>query len=348
MKAVVCREPGQMEWTEQKEPECGPEDVLVDIKRIGICGTDLHAYSGSQPFFKYPRILGHELSGRVLAAGKEVTGIAAGDRVAVIPYTSCGTCQACRKGRTNACEHIEVIGVHRDGGMTEKITVPASNIVKTNALSFEEAAILEPLSIGAHAVKRAAVTPEDTVLVIGTGPIGMGIAAFAKQKGSRVITMDTNEFRLQFSKEWAGADDQLCPGPDTIRKLQERNNGNLPSIVFDATGNQTSMMNAFDFTAHGGRLIYAGLVKDSISFFDPDFHKKELTLLGSRNADAGDFEFVKTAVTEKEIDISRFITHYMSFEDVIDTFKNGFDPSGNMIKAVVRVNPETEELGTDA
>ncbi|MFB5664293.1 zinc-binding alcohol dehydrogenase family protein [Alteribacillus sp. HJP-4] len=336
MKTIVCQKPNQFEMIETDKPAAQSGEVLVEIKRIGICGTDLHAYKGNQPFFQYPRVLGHELSGVVLDPNND-NDLRKGDRVSIIPYVACGKCPACRKGKTNCCEQLEVIGVHRDGGMSEIISVPAGNIIKTNDISLEEAALLEPLSIGAHAVERGQLEEDQSVLVIGGGPIGLGVIAFAKQNGNKVIALDINEERLRFCKTWGGADETVAISNNTMENIKEVNHGELPEIVFDATGNKQSMMNAFDYVSHGGKLIYVGLVKENITFFDPDFHKKELTLMGSRNARKEDFRRVKQAIASKDLVLEPYITHKTSFAQLIDDYESWYDPAENVIKAMVTV-----------
>ena len=185
MKYIVCEEPGQFLMKEKEAPTFGENEVLLQIKTIGICGTDLHAYAGNQAFFKYPRILGHELGSQVLEIGKNVENVKPGDKVVVMPYISCGKCIACRKGKTNCCTNIEVLGVHTDGGMQERITVPADILLEVNDLSFPEIAIIEPLAIGAHAIRRAAIDEGEYMVVIGCGPIGLGIMKLAQIRGGK-------------------------------------------------------------------------------------------------------------------------------------------------------------------
>ena len=323
MKTIVCAEPNEMKIiTQDMDHTVKEKEVLISIKKIGICGTDIHAYGGNQPFFDYPRVLGHELSGIVEKVGERVESVKKGDVVTVIPYVHCGECIACRNGKTNCCTNMEVIGVHRDGGMTELFKLPEENILAVNDLSLEEAAIVEPLSIGAHAVRRADIKEDETVLVIGTGPIGMGVARFAKLAGAKTIIMDLSEERLKTCKAWSGADHTVIAGDTALKNILELNDGELPSIVLDATGNKQSMTQAFEYVSHGGKLVYVGLVKDTISFFDPDFHAKELTLMGSRNAMKSDFEYVIECL-EKGLIKDSYVTNRIDFDEVPEFFKAG-------------------------
>ncbi|MCY9663335.1 zinc-binding alcohol dehydrogenase family protein [Paenibacillus chondroitinus] len=335
MKAIVCEQVEQFNFVEMQEPVVRAGEAIVRIKRIGICGTDLHAYKGNQPFFSYPRVLGHELSGYVEEIGEGVTGLQAGDQVSIVPYLHCGTCIACRHGNTNCCTDMKVLGVHTDGGMRELISVPASHLIKTDGLTLDEAAMLEPLSIGAHAVRRSGLRAGETVLVIGAGPIGLGVMVLAKQFGANVIAMDINDERLAFCRKWAGVDHTVNALQQPKEQLAELTNGDMPTIVFDATGNARSMTDAFGLVAHSGKLVYVGLVKADITFHDPEFHKRELTLMGSRNATMEDFDTVREAMRNGVIDIESYITHRADFEDMIGQFETWLKPESKVIKAIV-------------
>ncbi|UFJ40291.1 zinc-binding alcohol dehydrogenase family protein [Brevibacillus humidisoli] len=338
MKTIVCQEPGKMELVETEAPAHPADDeVILQVKRIGICGTDIHAYNGNQPFFTYPRILGHELSGEVSEVGRAVSTVKKGDKVSVVPYMHCGNCVACRSGKTNCCTKMSVLGVHLDGGMREWIKVPASHAIPVHDLTWEEAAIVEPLSIGAHAVRRAAIQPGETVLVIGAGPIGLGVARFAKLQGANVIAMDMSIERLQFCQQWAESDHTVLASNQPAERILQVNNGEYPTIVFDATGHKGSMMYAFDLVSHGGKLVFVGLVKDQISFSDPDFHAKELTLMGSRNATIEDFQYVIRNMEQGKIDTVRFISETVPFAAAAERFGE-IQGNRQLIKAVLSLD----------
>jgi len=321
MKTIVCKAPKQIEVVLQKNVHNIQDDeVMIKVKRIGICGTDIHAFKGEQPFFTYPRVLGHELSGIVKAKGSHVKQMIIGDIVTVIPYIHCGSCVACKNGQTNCCTNMRVLGVHQDGGMTEYIKVPVANVLVVNDLSLDEAAMIEPLSIGAHAVSRGSVQKGETALIIGAGPIGLGVARFAKLAGAQTIMMDLSKERLSFGKSWTGSDFVIQANEAAAQKLLEINHGELPSVVFDATGNKQSMMHSFEYVSHGGSLIYVGLVNDTISFFHPDFHAKELSLLASRNALKEDFEYVIQCLRKGLLNRS-YITNKVSFDEACSFFE---------------------------
>lgn len=339
MKGIICETIEQFRKTEDlPEPDLTEGHAIVSIRRIGICGTDYHAFKGNQPFFQYPRILGHELSGVIDQIGPNDEGLAPGDRVAIIPYLHCGKCIACRRGHTNCCANMQVLGVHQDGGMRERISIPAALLLKADKLTLDEAAMIEPLAIGAHAVRRAEVAAGDKVLVIGSGPIGLGVMAFAKYAGAQVIAMDINEERLDFCQTWAKADQTInalqC---DAKERLSELTDGEFPVAVFDATGNPASMKKSFELVSHGGKLIFVGLVKGDITFSDPEFHKRELTLMGSRNATAADFRHVMDVLSCHALDMSRFITHRSSFDQMTESFGAWLNPESKVIKAIVEL-----------
>jgi 2-desacetyl-2-hydroxyethyl bacteriochlorophyllide A dehydrogenase len=342
MRSIVCEEPNRLVMKRVEVPIPAPGEALIRVRRIGVCGTDLHAYKGLQPFFAYPRILGHELAGEIVRIGNH-EGLAAGDIVSVIPYVHCGKCIACRSGKMNCCKHMSVIGVHQDGGMREYMTVPSSNLIRADGLTLDQAAIVECLSISAHAVRLAEIKTGDFVLVIGAGPIGMGLMKFAKLAGARVIAMDMNEQRLSFCSHWVPVDYTVHVKGDPLQKVQAITGGDFPTIVMDATGNARSMESALHYVAHGGRLIYVGLVNRDLSFNDPEFHKREMAIMGSRNATKEDFEYVMDCIRNRVIDTGSFITHRTDFDHMIFEYEAWLKPETGVIKAIVELN---ERKGT--
>lgn len=338
MKAIVCEEVGKLViHKSMPEPKLQENYAVVQIRRIGLCGTDYHAYRGKQPYFTYPRVLGHELAGEIVQIGDNDFGLYEGDEVSIIPYFHCGLCQACLQGKTNCCNKMEVFGVHFDGGMKERVAVPINHLIKTNDLSLDQAVLLEPLAIGAHAIARSGLQAGQTALVIGAGPIGLGIMALIHSMGAQAIAMDVNEERLKFAESWGNASYTVNALQDPIQRVKALTTNQLASFVFDATGNVQSMTNAFDYTAHGGSLIYVGLIKGDITFHDPDFHRKELTLLGSRNATRQDFETVIEAMSLGHIVAEQYITHRCKFEQLTAAFEEWMQPQSKVIKAVVEL-----------
>lgn len=337
MKAVVCEEINRLIIQETDEPIRAEHEAIVSIKRIGICGTDLHAYKGNQPYFTYPRILGHELSGIIDDIGPNNAGLQVGDQVSIIPYLHCGHCIACRTGKTNCCASMQVMGVHVDGGMREKISVPVSHLIKAEGLTLDETAMVEPLSIGAHAVRRAGVQPGEQIIVIGAGPIGLGVMAFAKQAGARVIAIDRNLDRLELSCTWAGVDVVIQATDQVVEKVAEVTEGDYATAVFDATGNVQSMNEAIRYVAHGGQLIYVGLVKADITFHDPEFHKREMSILGSRNATRADFEQVISTLRQNKLSMDGYITHREPLTELPSAMDKWLLPDTHVVKAVVEL-----------
>lgn len=336
MRALVCSEPRKLEYRYQPIPEPRENHALIRIKRVGICGTDLHAFDGTQPFLSYPRILGHELSGE-LVEFDNAPGFKAGEIVSFIPYFNCGNCVACRMGKTNCCSSLQVCGVHIDGGMTEYLSVPSISLLHGAGLSLEELALVEPLAIGAHGVRRAAIQPREFVLVIGAGPIGLGTMAFARIAGAKVIAMDINEQRLQFCKDKLQVDytvNALANSEEVIREITQ---GDMATVVIDATGNLKAINNAFRFMAHGARYVLIGLQRGDINFSHPEFHKREATLMSSRNATREDFEHVITAIKELRVNPAIFITHQVRFEKVASQFESWLNPVTGVIKAMIEL-----------
>ncbi len=337
MQTLICREPGHFEYQTAKMPELKKGHAIIKIKRIGICGTDLHAFEGTQPFFDYPRILGHELSGELIAFD-EAPGFEIGEAVTFIPYFNCGNCIACKMGKPNCCSKIQVCGVHVDGGMAEYLSVPSYSLVHGGTLSFDELALVEPLAIGAHGVSRADVKKGEYVLIVGAGPIGLGTMEFARIAGAKVIALDVNNRRLQFCKEKLKVAYTInALEQDVEKQLMDITNGDMPTVVIDATGNLKAINSSFQYLAHGGRYVLIGLQKGDITFSQPEFHKREATLMSSRNALRADFEQVISSMKRKEINPGTYITHRTSFKQVKTEFTNWLDPLNGVIKAMVEM-----------
>jgi len=333
MKYIVCEEPGKFLLKEKGAPVRKAGESLLKINKVGICGTDLHAYGGNQAFFTYPRILGHELSAEVIEIGSNPKGIKAGDKVVVMPYVSCNECIACRNGKTNCCTSIKVLGVHTDGGMQEQITVPSDILLLANKLSDNERAIVEPLAIGAHAIRRANIIKDEFVVVIGCGPIGIGIMKLAQIKGAKVIAVDLNEQRLKYVKEKIGIDHIVNASNNPISQVSEITNGELATAVFDASGNKFAIETGPSYMSHGGRFILVGLSKGDLTYNHPAIHAKETTLMCSRNATVEDFEHVINVLDQFPTD--SFVTHNVPYVEMIENFDSWLDPQTGVIKVTV-------------
>ncbi|MDB5087019.1 MAG: alcohol dehydrogenase [Mucilaginibacter sp.] len=338
MKTLICTTPGVLEYKTGEKSALQKGHAIIKVKRIGICGTDLHAFEGTQPYFEYPRILGHELSGELIEFD-DAPGFAQGEQVTFIPYFNCGTCIACRSGKPNCCVSIKVCGVHINGGMVEYLSVPSYSLVHGDGLSYDELALVEPLAIGAHGVGHAGIKSGEFVLVIGAGPIGLGVIEFARIAGAQVIAMDVNEARLDFCRQHLNVVHTINPiGGNILEQLKGITNGDMPTVVIDATGNQKAINNAFQYMAHGAKFVLIGLQKGEISFSHPEFHKREATLMSSRNATRLDFEHVIACLKKGLIDPKTYITHRVGFGDVKRDFESWLKPETGVIKAMVSMD----------
>jgi 2-desacetyl-2-hydroxyethyl bacteriochlorophyllide A dehydrogenase len=340
MKTIRLEEPGRFALLSTDEPatSLNPEQALVRVRRIGVCGTDIHAFGGNQPFFTYPRILGHELGVEVVAVGSSTKNVHPGDRCSVEPYLNCGHCIACRRGKSNCCVNLQVLGVHTDGGMRELIVVPSRKLYPSTHLTLDQLALIETLGIGCHAVDRARVEAGEFALVIGAGPIGLTAVQFAIEAKAQVIVLDINPKRLEFCREHLGVPHLINATVDNpLEALKQITSGDLPTLVFDATGNAKSMMRAFEYPANGGRLVFVGLFQGDVTFNDPNYHRRELTVLSSRNARSESFTRIISLVENGRIDTAPWITHRASFADVVTEFPRWTKPETGVIKAMIEV-----------
>lgn len=335
MKYIVCEKPGEFILKEKEEPKKVKGEAIIRVKKVGICGTDLHAYTGNQAFFKYPRILGHELASEVVEIEDNDKGIKPGDNVVIMPYVSCNACIACRSGKTNCCTKMQVLGVHTDGGMQEKISVPIDLLIYAPMLDNDAMAIVEPLAIGAHAIRRAQLRPGETVIVVGCGPIGIGIMKLAQIAGAKVIAIDVNQGRLDYAMDKIGVDHVVLAGEGAIEKVMDITHKDLATAVFDASGHKGALEFGLNFMSHGGRYILVGLSKGELVFEHPEIHAKETTIMCSRNATLEDFEHVMAVLQDGNFPIASFITHNVHFGDMIANFDSWLDPANGVIKATV-------------
>lgn len=322
MLQVVLEAPGRLVKRDGPVGSVPAGYALVRIERIGICGSDFHAYAGRQPIYVYPRIPGHELACTVVQAPANERGIKSGDRCAIEPYISCGSCRVCLKGRTNCCESLRVLGVHVDGGMQEFLAVPVNLLYVSTKLTLDQLALVETLGIGAHAVRRSGIKRGDEALVIGAGPIGIATAQFAAAAGAWVHMVEKNELRREFVEKMGVA----ASAESANRKVD---------VVFDATGNAVAMASSLDLVATGGTLVYVGLTRDPVSIDDGMLHRKEVTLMASRNS-CSEFPRIIRMIEEGRIDTSHWITDRLKLADVAQEF-DGLSRRGTVIKAMVDV-----------
>ncbi len=327
-------EPGKLVVDVCDMPVAGPGEVLVRIRRVGICGTDFHIVRGTQPYLTYPRVPGHELAGEVVAAARGSLW-QPGMQVCIMPYHSCGTCIACRAGKTNCCTDISVLGVHKDGGLAEYLAIDERYLIAADGLSLDEIAMVEFLSIGRHAVRRAALRAGERVLVVGAGPIGMATAFFAARAGVLVTVVDGNAARVALCVDRLGAHHGEVAGMETAQRLSALTDGEFFDCVFDATGNAAAIETGFAYVAHGGRYVLVSIVSADIRFSDPEFHKREMSLLGSRNATHEDFANVIGVLRAGEFPLDAVISHRLPFAEVPEAIARLMLPDAGVIKALV-------------
>lgn len=344
MRAISLDAPRQFRVVDIPEPAAPANgEALVRVHRIGICGTDYGGYLGKMPYFSYPRIPGHELGVEVLSLPQDVTHLSVSDRCSVEPYINCQHCYACRRGFTNCCESHKTLGVMCDGGMTERMLVPARKLHRSSTLTFDQLALVETLAIGCHAIDRGMPKSDEVVLVIGAGPIGLSAIEFAKISGARTIAMDTNPDRLEFAHQQMKVPDTILLDPTdraaAISRLSSLTGKQLADVVVDATGSHQSMGDALEFAAIRGRVVYVGITQQNVSFpHAPIMHRRELTLMASRNALSSDFARIIRLIEDGTIDTGPWITHHAQFADMIEVFPEWLDPTQRVIKAIVHVD----------
>ncbi len=338
MLQITLEKPGQFAASDVAEPNIQRGEALVRVHRMGVCGTDLHAFAGKQPFFSYPRVLGHELGVEVLDAGDEPGDLRVGDRCSVEPYINCGTCIACRRGKPNCCTQLKVLGVHVDGGMRPIIAVPSRKLHRSAKLDYEQLALVETLGIGAHAVERASITAGDYILVIGAGPIGLSVIQFALLADAKLVVADVSETRLAFCREKLGVKHTVLAGPELAAQVTAIGDGDLPTLVIDATGNPKSMAGTFELAAHGGRIVFVGLFQGDLTFNDPNFHRRELTVSGSRNALSDTFRDIIGLVESGRVDTRPWVTHRFNLDQTPTYFPKEIAGNPAVLKAMIAVS----------
>ncbi len=317
MKALVISAAGQTGYIEQSQPIPAPGEVLLQVKRLGFCGTDLNTFRGFNPLVTYPRIPGHEIAAVIAAVTPGVPAqFQVGMETTVLPYTTCGNCPSCRSGRVNACRSNQTLGVQREGAFTEFITVPWEKLVRSEKLSLTEHALVEPLSVGFHAVERGRVTSADTVLVFGCGMIGLGaISGAALLRQARVIAVDVDDAKLTLARK-AGATETINSKAGNLHeKLQAFTKGDGPEVVIEAVGLPATFRAAVDEVAFAGRVVYIGYAKEAVSYETKYFVMKELDILGSRNATKQNFADVIKVLESGRYPVAETISRTAKFSE---------------------------------
>ena len=337
MEAVVCLVPHAIAVETRPTAIRAHDEVLLKIEWAGICDTDYHIYEGLHPFLNYPRAIGRELSATVVETPAS-SRFQIGQHVVINPYVACGICHACKIGKPNCCMNIAVLGVHRDGGMCEFISLTELNLILADGLTLEEAATVEFLAIGARAARRSGVSNGAKALVVGAGPIGLGVAIFAQIAGAEVTLVDRDSDRLLLASAATGIKNTVVAGADAPTKIMQVSKGDGFEAAFDATGSRASMEQSFAYVAHGGTYVFVDLMKDNITFSDPDFHKREMTLMASRNATAIDFEHVIASIKSKKGPIAKLLTHRTSPAAVANDLPRWSSDTKGLIRALVEIS----------
>ncbi len=306
---------------------------------MGICGSDLAGYLGKMPFYRYPRIPGHELGVEVLEVGPGVTNVSVGDRCSVEPYMNCGTCFACRRGHSNCCETLNVIGVMIDGGLCDQFLIRAEKLHPSTQLDYNQLALVETLAIGCHATNRGNPQSGEHALIIGAGPIGLSALEFTRLTGAVVTVMDINEERLQFCRDTYQVPHTITATGDgsELERMAQITGGDRYAVVIDATGSNRSMSQAMQYVAQAGALVYVGITGGEIAFLHSAMHRPEVSVLGSRNALPEDFLRIIRLIEEGTIDTRPWITHHVGYDELVSQFELFTRPETGAIKAIVDV-----------
>lgn len=336
MKALQVQGPGEVQLVDVPAPLPKAGEVLLRVQMVGMCGSDLNTFRGKNPLVSYPRILGHEI-----AATLE-TGLAdslpAGTSVTVSPYKNCGCCSSCCAGRPNACEFNETLGVQRDGALAEFIAVPPERIYQADGLRLDELALVEPLTVGFHAVARGRVSTSDTVAVFGCGGVGLGAIASAAQRGATVIGIDVDDAKLALAQaagaKW-GVHSQREPVHERLRELT---GGSGPNVVVEAIGLPATFRSAVEEVAFAGRVVYIGYAKEPVSYETRLFVQKELDILGSRNAGPEDFRAVIEMLQGGKFPVSQAISKIVPLAEAATTLRDWSDHPTSFSKILIRVN----------
>lgn len=315
MKAVVLEGPGQAQLTSDVEPRpAGEDEILLQVRRIGLCGTDLNSYRGRNPLITFPRIPGHEIAATVAELNPKYPEWQPGMPVTLSPYKNCGQCAACRRRRPNACRFNQTLGVQRDGALTEFIAAPAEKLFSAN-LSLKELCLVEPLTVGFHSSARGRVTADDTVAVFGCGGVGLGAVAGASFRGATVIGVDLDDAKLATARSAGAAFTINTSSEDLHEKLEELTAGHGPDVIIEAIGSRQTFRAAVDEAAFAGRVVYIGYAKEEVAYETRLFVQKELDILGSRNALPEDFHDVIRMLEAHRFPVDEAVTHMVPMEE---------------------------------
>jgi 2-desacetyl-2-hydroxyethyl bacteriochlorophyllide A dehydrogenase len=336
IKRIIISQPGEVKVAEAEFPVPGPGEVLLKMKYVGFCGSDLNTYLGKNPMVDYPRVPGHEISAEVVEAGADVPeDIEPGLSVTVVPYTNCGECPSCRRGRSHACQFNQTLGIQRDGAMQEYMVVPWQKILKAPRLNNLELAMVEPLTVGFHAIDRASVSSSDTVMVLGCGMIGAGAVAGAAARGATVIAVDIDDHKLLLARDSGARFLINSKESDLHHMLEELTDGDGPDVVVEAAGNPVTYRSAIDEVAFTGRVVCIGYAGQEVSFATKLFVQKELDILGSRNATAEDFQAVIAYLEKGRFPLAEMITRKVRLDQAGEALREWADEPGKVMKILL-------------
>lgn len=337
MKTIFLEKPGEIYVKELNVPARGKNEVLIKVRSMGICGSDIGAFKGANPLVKYPRIIGHEIAGEVMEVPENETELAAGDHVVIEPYVYCGNCYPCSNKRTNCCENLTVRGVHIDGGMSEITTHPRHLVHKVpQTTSWDLLAMVEPLTISVHAVRRSRLKKGEHAVIIGCGPIGLLAAQFALTLGAQPIVVDPVDERLAFAKK-LGVKYAVNPvKEDAIEEIKAITNGRMAEVIIEASGNAAAIRSSIDYVAYSGRISLVGWPKNEIALPTAMFTKKELDVVGSRNSFEAFGESIEL-VSKNKIDVASLITKTINFDEVPKVLVDIAEHPGNYLKVVALI-----------
>ena len=337
MKAIQIPAPADLRVVDIEKPEVKSGEVLLKIKYVGFCGSDLNSFLGRNPLVKLPVIPGHEVGATIEAVGTDVpAGFMADMPVTVNPYTNCGTCAACCNGRVNACEHNETFGVQRNGAMSEYLSLPWQKVIPADGISPRDCALIEPMSVGFHAVSRGQITDIDTVLVIGCGMIGIGAIVRAALRGATVIAVDLDDDKLALAKQ-IGADYTINSKTENLHeRLQVITNGLGPDVVIEAVGSPATYIMAVNEVAFTGRVVCIGYAKSEVTFQTKYFVQKELDIRGSRNALPEDFRAVVRYLQQGDCPLEEFISNIVHPEEALNAMQQWSAAPGKVFRILVK------------
>ncbi len=339
MRALFIDSPGRSSTGETAAPKAGPNDVLLKVKMVGLCGSDLNSYRGKNPLVTYPRIPGHEISAEVVAQGETVPEgkFTVGAAVTLSPYSSCGACPSCRRKRFNACQFNQTLGVQRDGALTEMIAVPWTKLLTAPGLSVRELCLVEPLTVGFHAVARGRVESSDTVLVLGCGTVGLGAIAAAEHKGARVIAVDVDDSKLALARRAGARETVNVRSGDGVAAAMARLTDGGPDVVVEAIGTPETFRNAVELVAFTGRVVYIGYAKEHVSYDTRLFVQKELDILGSRNATEADFAGVIEVLGKHTFPLEETVSKVVALVDAPEALREWESNPALISKILVEV-----------